>query len=171
MPRQGSAGARRRLDDDDRDRRRGGRPGHQDPQLEADALAPAVAAASGRCRSWRAQRLQPDVLSRSGRHGAHPDQLDVRPAVRVQAPTQDGLDRRVLLHHRNDDHDRLRRFQLREPAHLAAHVRHAVDDQRGDHHRTVGVLRRRRAAVTPFRLRVSTPPGASPAQPHRRRRA
>ena len=91
-------------------------------------------------------------------------------AVRLPRPAADGLGRRGLLHHRDDDHDRLRRLQLRAPAHLAAGVRRPPDVQRGDHYRFVGRVRRRRAAVAPLRFRGRAPAGASSAQPHCRRR-
>ena len=100
------------------------------PPLDADALAPAVAAASGRRRSRPcANDVNPTFYPVRGRHVGRAGQLHDHVAVRLPAPAPDGLDRRVLLHHRDDDHDRLRRLQLRAPADLAAAVRHHVDVQ------------------------------------------
>jgi len=47
----GSAGARRRLDRDDRHRRRVGRPRHQGPATDPKPVPPAPAAAGARCRA------------------------------------------------------------------------------------------------------------------------
>ena len=166
----GSAGARRRLDGDDRDRRRDGGSRHQGSTPDRNArTAPPATASAGR-RPGGAERLQPRVLSRPSGGGHSARHLDDRVALQLPTPT-DVVDRRAVLH-RGDDHNHgLRRLQLRSSGDMAAAVRRHVDVQRGDHHRFAGRVHCRRVAVAALRHCGRTPAGAPSAQPRHRRRA
>ena len=66
-------------------------------------------------------------------------------ALQLPAPAN-VLGRRLVLHHRDDHDDGLRRLQLRPPRDVATSVRCHVDVRRRDHHRSAGRVHCRRAA-------------------------
>ncbi len=117
----------------------------------------------------RRQRLQPGVLSGVG--GCHDADHHLHAAAALQLPTPaDVMGRRVVLHHRDDHDDGIRRLQLRPPADVAASVRRRFDVRRRNDHRSAGRVHRRRTAVASLRLRRRAATGTPPPQPRDRRR-